>query len=105
YNVLMISDEIHSDLVNRGYKHTVLASLSPEVEANTVTMIAPSKTFNLAGMATSTVIISNPVLMKRFHRVLDSLHIEMGNLFGNVAAEAAYTHGDAWLEQLLDYID
>ena len=105
YNVLMISDEIHSDLVNRGYKHTVLASLSPEVEANTVTMIAPSKTFNLAGMATSTVIISNPVLMKRFHRVLDSLHIEMGNLFGNVAAEAAYTHGYAWLEQLLDYID
>ncbi|HOP13312.1 MAG TPA: PatB family C-S lyase [Lentimicrobium sp.] len=105
YNVLMISDEIHCDLVNRGYKHTVLASLSPEIAANTVTMVAPSKTFNLAGMATSSVIISNPSLMKRFRKVLDGLHIEMGNLFGNVAAEAAYMHGDAWLEQLLDYID
>lgn len=105
YGVLMVSDEIHSDLVNRGYTHTVLAGLSPETAANTVTMVAPSKTFNLAGMATSSVIISNPILMKKFRKVLDALHIEMGNLFGNVAAEAAYTHGDAWLGQLLDYID
>ncbi|GAP45107.1 putative C-S lyase [Lentimicrobium saccharophilum] len=105
YNVLVISDEIHCDLVNRGFHHTVLASLSPEIAAKTVTMVASSKTFNLAGMATSLVIISNPSLMKRFRKVLDGLHIEMGNLFGNVAAEAAYTHGDAWLEQLLDYID
>ncbi len=105
YGVLMVSDEIHSDLVNRGYRHTVLAGLSPETAANTVTMVAPSKTFNLAGMATSSVIISNPLLMKKFRKVLDALHIEMGNLFGNIASEAAYTHGDAWLEQLLDYID
>jgi len=105
YNVLMISDEIHGDLVNRGYKHTVLASLSPEIADNTVTMTAPSKTFNMAGMATASVIISNPALMKNYRKVLDAMHIELGNVFGNVASEAAYTFGDAWLEQLLDYID
>lgn len=105
YNVLIVSDEIHSDLVNRDFKHTVLASLSPEIAAQTITMIAPSKTFNIAGMATASVIISNPLLMKKFSRVLDALHIGMGNVFGNVASEAAYTHGDEWLEQLLDYID
>jgi cysteine-S-conjugate beta-lyase len=105
YNVLIISDEIHCDLVNRGFQHTVLASLSPEIEANTVTMVAPSKTFNLAGLATASVIISNPVLKKKYRKVLDALHIELGNVFGNVASEAAYTQGDEWLEQLLDYID
>lgn len=105
YNTLIISDEIHGDLVNRGYKHTVVASLSPEIAAQTITMTAPSKTFNLAGLATASVIISNPVLKKKYRKVLDALHIELGNVFGNVASEAAYTHGDEWLGQLLDYID
>lgn len=105
YKVLIVSDEIHSDLVNRGYKHTVLASISPEIAAQTITMTAPSKTFNMAGMATASVIISNPLLRKKFWKVLDAIHIEMGNLFGNIASEAAYTHGDAWLDQLLGYID
>ncbi len=105
YNVMIVSDEIHCDLVNRGYKHTVLASLSPEIDAQTITMVAPSKTFNIAGMATASVIISNPLLMKKFRKVLDALHIELGNVFGNVASEAAYTYGDEWLEQLLDYLD
>ncbi len=105
YNVLIVSDEIHCDLVNRGYKHTVLASISPEIAAQTIIMMAPSKTFNMAGMATASVITSNPVLRKKFLRVLDALHIGMGNLFGNVASEAAYTLGDEWLEQLLDYIN
>lgn len=105
YNVLIISDEIHSDLVNRGFKHTVLASLSPEIATKTITMVAPSKTFNIAGMATASVIISNPELMKKYRKVLDALHIELGNVFGNVASEAAYTYGDEWLEQLLDYMD
>ena len=105
YNVLMVSDEIHSDLVNRGFKHTVLASLSPEISAQTVTMVAPSKTFNLAGLSTASVVIENPELYAKFVKTLDTLHIGMGNVFGNVATEAAYTHGDEWLDQLLDYID
>lgn len=105
YNVLIISDEIHSDLVNRGFKHTVLASLSPEIAAQTVTMVAPSKTFNLAGLSTASVIIENPVLFAKFSKTLEALHIGMGNVFGNVAAQAAYSKGDEWLDQLLDYID
>lgn len=105
YNVLMISDEIHSDLVNRGFRHTVLASLSPEIAAQTVTMVAPSKTFNLAGLSTASVIIEAPVLFSKFSKTLEALHIGMGNVFGNVAAQAAYSKGDEWLGQLLDYID
>lgn len=105
YNVLIVSDEIHSDLVNRGFKHTVLASLSPEIAAQTVTMVAPSKTFNLAGLSTASVIIQNPDLLKKFNKVIESLHIGMGNVFGNVAAQAAYAKGDEWLDQLLDYVD
>ena len=105
YKVLMVSDEIHSDLVNRGYKHTVLASLSPEISMQTITMVAPSKTFNLAGLSTASVIIENPELLANFSKTLNSLHIGMGNVFGNVAAQAAYTHGDEWLDQLIDYLD
>ncbi|MDY0101466.1 MAG: PatB family C-S lyase [Lentimicrobium sp.] len=105
YNVLMIADEIHSDLVNRGFRHTVLASLSPEIALQTVTMVAPSKTFNLAGLSTASVIIENPVLYAKFSRTLEALHIGMGNVFGNVAAQAAYSMGDEWLDQLIDYID
>lgn len=105
YNVLMISDEIHSDLVNHGFRHTVMASLSPETASRVITMTAPSKTFNMAGLSTASVIISNPDLMKKYMSVLDALHIGLGNVFGNVASEAAYTYGDAWLEQLLGYIN
>jgi cystathionine beta-lyase len=101
----MISDEIHSDLVNPGHSHSVLAGISPETAAATITLAAPSKTFNLAGMATASVIISNESLMRKYKKVVEALHVDLGNLFGNVAAEAAYTHGDEWLDQLLQYID
>ncbi len=104
YNVLIVSDEIHCDLVNEGYKHTVLASQSPEIADLTVTMMAPSKTFNLAGLATASVIISNPDLRRKYTEVLEDLHIGNGNIFGNAASEAAYLHGDEWLGQLLEYI-
>jgi cystathionine beta-lyase len=67
--------------------------------------VAPSKTFNLAGLSTASVIISNPALLKKYKNVIESLHVEMGNLFGNIAAEAAYSHGDQWVDELLAYID
>ncbi|MDY0344251.1 MAG: PatB family C-S lyase [Lentimicrobium sp.] len=105
YNVLMISDEIHADLVNRGHKHTVLASLSPEIAARTITMVAASKTFNLAGLGTASVIASDPDLLEGYTKMLNAVHVGMGNIFGNVATEAAYNKGEPWLEQLLDYID
>jgi cystathionine beta-lyase len=104
-NILIISDEIHCDLVLPGFRHTPLASLSEKIAVNTVTLIAPSKTFNLAGLSTSSVIIPDPGLRKSFNQVVDNLHIGSGNIFGTTASIAAYSHGQKWLEELLGYID
>jgi cystathionine beta-lyase len=104
-NILILSDEIHCDLVLPGYTHTPVARLSPEISEITITCIAPSKTFNLAGLATSSMIISNPVLRKYFNKKIESLHIGNGNIFGTVASVAAYSGGHEWLNALLDYID
>jgi cystathionine beta-lyase len=104
-NIVIISDEIHCDLILPGFTHTPVASLSEEIAENTVTLIAPSKTFNIAGLSTSSVIIQNPVLRKSFNRIVENLHIGNGNIFGNMASIAAYSHGHEWLDSLLDYID
>ncbi|MEZ5011361.1 MAG: aminotransferase class I/II-fold pyridoxal phosphate-dependent enzyme [Bacteroidales bacterium] len=103
-NILILSDEIHSDLVLPGHHHTPVASLSEEIAGITVTCIAPSKTFNLAGLATSSVIISDSDTRARFNRMVEKLHVGMGNLMGAEASIAAYTYGDEWLDQLLAYI-
>lgn len=103
-NIVMISDEIHSDLVFDGYKHIPYAMLGEEAAQTSVTCIAPSKTFNVAGLATSALIIPNAELRKKFNDVVESLHIAGGNIFGTVAMEAAYNHGDEWLKQALAYI-
>jgi cysteine-S-conjugate beta-lyase len=102
--ILILSDEIHSDLVFKPNRHCVMAKLSDEIADHTLTMMAPSKTFNLAGMSTSSVIISNPELRSNFKGMLDKLHLGLGNIFGAVASEAAYTFGSNWLDQMLDYV-
>ncbi len=104
HNIILISDEIHSDLVIPPFKHTVAANISEEIANVTISMMAPSKTFNLAGMASSSVIISNPKLRNEFQVFLDRVHVGMGNLFGMVASEAAYIHGEEWLDQMLEYV-
>ena len=104
-NILVLSDEIHSDLVLPGYTHTPFASLSEKIADRTITFIAPSKTFNLAGLSTSSVIISDHNLRKSFKRIVENLHIGGGNIFGAIASISAYTDGHQWLESLLDYID
>jgi cystathionine beta-lyase len=103
--ILILSDEIHSDLVLPGFTHTPLAALSDKIAEITITLIAPSKTFNLAGLSTSSVIISNQDLRKSFNRIIENLHVGNGNIFGTIASIAAYSHGHEWLEALLDYID
>ncbi|MEA1986345.1 MAG: PatB family C-S lyase [Candidatus Marinimicrobia bacterium] len=102
-DVLLVSDEIHSDLVF-DQKHIPIASLSPEIANNTITCMAPSKTFNLAGLSTSEIIISNEEIREKFNHLLHNLHIHYGNIFGNIALESAYTYGEEWLEQLLKYL-
>ena len=105
YHCLLVSDEIHSDLIMPGYKHIPTALASPETADNIITCMAPSKTFNIAGLATSEIIISNSDLRRRFEQVVhDGLHIYVGNIFGEAASIACYTQGDEWLEQLLVYL-
>lgn len=105
YGVKVVSDEIHSDLLLFGHRHIPLASLGKEIADLTITCVAPSKTFNLAGLHTSAVIISNPELKSSYDKMLDAVHVGGGNIFGQVAMEAAYTYGDEWLDQLIAYLE
>lgn len=105
YDVLVISDEIHSDLILFAKQHIPLASLGKEIADLTITCMAPSKTFNLAGLYTSVVIITNPAIRKRYEKILDGVHVGGDNILGQVALEAAYTHGDEWLGQLQTYLE
>ena len=104
HDVVILADEIHSDIIQPPHKHIHIASLSEEFAARTVTYIAPSKTFNLAALSTAVSITSNKELFQRLHREYDTLHIGGGNVFGNIALETAYTHGDRWLDQMNAYI-
>ncbi|MHA7112518.1 MalY/PatB family protein [Sunxiuqinia elliptica] len=102
--VLIISDEIHSDLVFEGHKHIPLPTISEEVAQSCVVCMAGSKTFNIAGLTTSFVVIPNKRLLARYERELKVPHLHMGNIFGSVALETAYREGEAWLEQMLGYL-
>lgn len=104
-NVIIISDEVHNDLILPGYRHIPIASLSNEISDITVTCIAPSKTFNLAGLSTSSVIISNKDLRDKFAEILDLFHLSFGNLFGAIASEAGYTYGAQWVDEVNEYIN
>jgi cysteine-S-conjugate beta-lyase len=103
-NIIVLADEIHSDLIYKPYKHIPFASLSETVNNITLTTIGPGKTFNLAGLASSTVVISNPILRQQFKQVCEQIHLGHGNILGHVAFETAYNAGDEWLDQLLDYL-
>jgi len=102
--ILILSDEIHCDLILPGFRHTPLARLSELFAERSATCIAPSKTFNLAGLSTSSVIIPDPAIRKKFSSTLDKLHIGGGNIFGTVASVAAYTYGQEWLDELMLYL-
>jgi cystathionine beta-lyase len=103
--VMIVSDEIHGDLVFRGHRHRPLASLGPEIADRTITLVAPSKTFNIAGLSTSLAIASNRDYRDQFRRELSAVGYELPNVFGLVAMEAAYRLGGPWLEALLEYLE
>ncbi len=104
HDVTIVADEIHSDLVFDGHRHIHMASLSPEVAERTVTLLAPSKTFNIAGLCTSVAIIPNRKLRERFNAVMAATHTIEGNSFGNVALIAAYDEGEEWLDEVNRYL-
>ena len=105
HDVVILSDEIHGDLVYKPHRHLHIAALDPRFAERTVTFIAPSKTFNIAGFATAVCIVPNEELHRKLHEEFMKFHIDEGNIFGSVALPVAYDHGDEWLEQLLAYLD
>lgn len=102
-DAVVISDEIHCELLFKGYKHIPFASISEEFKQHSIVCMAPSKTFNLAGLETSVIIIPNEKLRNKFNEAKGSF-LQTPNTFGLVAMEAAFRYGDEWLEQLLEYI-
>lgn len=101
----IIADEIHCDLLFPGHRHVPIASLGPEVEERTITLMAPSKTFNLAGLKFSVAVIPNASLRERFMAARGDYVQASPNILGYVAALAAYRDGQEWLDELLRYLE
>ncbi|MEX2221565.1 MAG: MalY/PatB family protein [Candidatus Rokuibacteriota bacterium] len=101
----IIADEIHCDLLYQGRRHVPMASLGPEIERRTITLMAPSKTFNLAGLKVSVAVIPEASLRERFVAARGDYVQAQVNVMGYAAAFAAYRDGDAWLGELLRYLE
>ena len=104
HHVVMFSDEIHSDLIFHGKKHTPTATLSPEIARYVVTGISGTKTFNLAGLQASTVVFPNRHMKEVCDQSWMRMDIHRNNAFSLIAMEAAFNQGEEWLEQLLPYL-
>ncbi len=103
-NVLVISDEIHADLTLPNYKHHPFASVSKEASEIAITLMAPSKTFNMPGISSSYAIIKNEKLNEQFQAFMQAGEFNHGNMFAYASTAAAYQQGEDWLNQLLQYI-
>ena len=104
HHILVVSDEIHSEMTFPGITHHPFASVSETAKHNSITFMAPSKTFNIPGTVTSYCIVPDQKLRESFFDFLSSKHFNSGTIFSYVAAETAYTQGDAWLKQMLTYV-
>ena len=103
--IFIISDEIHADLVFSGHKHIPLPKISEKTAMNSAVLMAASKTFNVAGLSSAFVIIPNKKIRVKYEQVLNTVHIHSGNIFGNIATEAALREGYDWLDQLMVYLE
>ena len=104
-NILVIADEIHADMGLFGHRHLPFATISQEAAGNSITFMAPSKTFNIAGIVSSYSIIPNPQIRESFYRYLHAGELDEGTVFAYVATEAAYKNGADWMRQMLDYVE
>lgn len=104
HQVLILSDEIHCDLTHPGYRYIPFASVSEEIAYNSITCVAPTKTFNLAGIQTSSIIVPNPEIRKLVYRGIHNDEVGEPNVFAIDAAISAFTEGGPWLQALLDYL-
>ncbi len=104
HGVIVVSDEIHSDFIYSGYRHSVFAGLKPGYLKNSIICTAPSKTFNLAGLQVSNIFIADHSLRQRFREEIRASGYSQLNTMGLVACRAAYERGEGWLEELLSYL-
>ncbi|MFD0051352.1 MalY/PatB family protein [Actinomycetes bacterium NPDC127524] len=104
YQALVVSDEIHGDLSHSGLNHLPLASIDSGFTENVITLMAPSKTFNIAGLQSSLIICSDTLIQNRLNEYQHKNGFHGLNLFALTATEAAYLHGEAWLNSLLTYL-
>ncbi|WP_029231100.1 MalY/PatB family protein [Butyrivibrio sp. VCB2006] len=105
HNVLIFADEIHSDFIYSGHKHTSLITLGEQYAQNLILGTSPSKTFNLAGLQIANIIIPNDKLRQQFRRENDASGYSQANTLGLSATKAAYTYGEEWLEELREYLE
>lgn len=103
-NILVVSDEIHADLALPGNKHVPFATVSEKAAQNNITLMAPSKTFNIAGIVSSFAVIENEDIRKKYFDYLIARQLNEGTIFAYLAAQHAYEYGDEWLNQAIDYI-
>lgn len=103
-NVLVVSDEIHSDMALAGFVHTPFASVSAKAVDNSLTLMAPSKTFNIAGIVSSFSVIQNDEIRRRYIEYLEPRELNEGTIFAFEATRAAYEEGAEWLDQMLHYV-
>jgi cystathionine beta-lyase len=103
YDLIIISDEIHADLIFPKYQHIPLATLADDVTV--ITAVSPSKTFNIPGLGLSSLVINNRQHWKAVRQVFDRLHINAINPFSITAFETAYREGEQWLDELMLYLD
>lgn len=103
--VIVVSDEIHGDLMLYGKPHIPFVSVSDDAEAITITLGAPSKTFNIPGLVSSWVVVKNKELRDPFYHWLETNEFSSPTMFATIGAEVAYTHGEEWLNQMLQYIE
>lgn len=105
YQVPVMSDEIHADLMLWGNKHTPMATVSEKAKKWVITGMSPSKTFNLAGLGIAYLIFQNEDLKGKYNHYAGSMHLNFGGTFGTEALIAAYNKGEPWLEELLTYLE
>ena len=105
HNILVISDEIHADLAIFGHKHIPFATVSEAAVQNSITLMAPSKTFNMAGVVSSYCIIPNPTIRRGFYHFLQASELNQMHSFAGIACTAAYAHGEVWMREMLSYVE
>jgi len=103
--ILVISDEIHSDMALFGNKHVPFATVSPKASLNSITFMSPTKTFNMPGVVTAHSIIPDTEIRKNYHEFLHARELDEGSIFAYTATQAAYEKGSNWMGQMLKYVE